>query len=640
MLKRIKRFLRKSAGLMIVHRNSVLRSGWHTTKYLDAYATSLYVHACVEKRAEKVGQIQFTLHRGETEITSHAILDLLYRPNPFHDKAEFFALYQTYKDLAGSAYIYLMRTAPGAFPTELHLLRPDWVRVEYSTETGLIANYKYKRGGVDEIDISPDDVIASHYPSPLDQLGGLSKLAAASKSIDTESQLADYQYNVLKNGGKVEGVISYEADDLDQEQIDEIKEQYDRHYAEAKNSGKPLILYGGAKYENHGLTPTELSFIESKRLTRDDILLAFGVPKVIVAQTDDVNLANAKVGKEVFLSETIKPLLMSLSETLDERLVPPEFALGFVDPTPEDVELKLKQIDNGIKNYYMTPNEARSLCGLDPIDGGDSLFVPFSMMPLDAHVVREPDEKAVKSEWKHPLLDKEARERYAKVYLKQSEQRERTFGRAIRSYWKSQLGRLISQLDTEIKGKSVIDEIFNLDEEIKLGLDVVLPLIEGIMRDAGEDARVLVGSDKPFEMTQQMRSTLHMRAEFFMDVMSKRTFKDLTSAFAASVEAGEDRKALMKRIEGVYDGYSKGRLQTVARTEVQTATQTAKQEAYKQAGVKTKIWVAVGDARTRESHFMVDGQERGWDRPFSNGLMFPNEHGAPAEETINCRCTI
>jgi uncharacterized protein with gpF-like domain len=54
----------------------------------------------------------------------------------------------------------------------------------------------------------------------------------------------------------------------------------------------------------------------------------------------------------------------------------------------------------------------------------------------------------------------------------------------------------------------------------------------------------------------------------------------------------------------------------------------------------TKIWVAVMDEATRDSHAMVDGEEVPIDHAFSNGLLYPADSSAPAEEVINCRCVI
>ena len=53
-----------------------------------------------------------------------------------------------------------------------------------------------------------------------------------------------------------------------------------------------------------------------------------------------------------------------------------------------------------------------------------------------------------------------------------------------------------------------------------------------------------------------------------------------------------------------------------------------------------KKWDATLDARTRESHVMVDGEIRELDEKFSNGLMFPGDPAGGAAEVINCRCAL
>lgn len=61
----------------------------------------------------------------------------------------------------------------------------------------------------------------------------------------------------------------------------------------------------------------------------------------------------------------------------------------------------------------------------------------------------------------------------------------------------------------------------------------------------------------------------------------------------------------------------------------------------RQMGCDTvKQWNAVLDGKTRESHRLVDKEWRELEEPFSNGLMYPKEPGAPASERCNCRCIL
>lgn len=647
-------------------RNAAPRLDWKSRDFLRAYESSLYVYALVKKRAEKVGQTEFRLFTGEGDkakevLTTNPILDLIYKPNPFQTKNEFLELYQTFKDLTGSAYIYLLR-ATGKFPTEMYCLRPDWVVPQLDQQTGLVFSYKYTLPDGAERILAAADVIASHYPSPLNALSGQSPLKAGASAVELERELGVYHNSILKNGGRVEGILSYKNEYLTQEQVDEIKRRFDDEYADAENSGKPLILYGGAEYQNLGLTPTELSFLETKRITRDDLLLLFGVPKAIVAQTDDVNLANAREAVRIFLAETIKPLVDNLTAKLDEFLVPMPYHLEAVNIVPDDVDAKIKLVESGMKTGYMTINEGRAEFGLDPVENGDKILVPFSMATLDdvasganepppaappapapaatptpAAPPNEPAAKSVKDLRPSPLMNKEIRQTYGRQVIKKWEQREREGVRKLKTYFKGQEKRVIDSLSST---KNAIDDAFDLEAEVDLAKEMMTPAFEKWLMESGAAALTLYGEKKPFELSKKIRQTIGDRMDIFAKSINEKTIKQLQGVFAESVAAGEDRDKLVGRIKKLYGDISTGRAKTIARTEVGVASQVGTLEGYKQAGAEIKIWVSVLDDRTRDSHVELDGEEQPIDKPFSNGLMMPLDPTGAAEEVINCRCSI
>jgi hypothetical protein len=93
--------------------------------------------------------------------------------------------------------------------------------------------------------------------------------------------------------------------------------------------------------------------------------------------------------------------------------------------------------------------------------------------------------------------------------------------------------------------------------------------------------------------------------------------------------------------------------ETIARTESITALRAGRHEGFEQlvesGNVRpdqiTRVWDATGDARTREDHLEMDGQEVvGFDAPFiapdGSQMMFPGDTslGAPGKQTIQCRC--
>jgi HK97 family phage portal protein len=650
-------FVKKGYNLFGLSRLSNYNLNWQVKDYLRAFEASPYVFTCVRKRAEKVGQIKFKLFYSNTdkEITdqNNWVIKLLNKPNPFLSKNEFFELYQTYKDLAGSAYMLKLPEFSDEVQ-ELHLLRPDWISGRLmDSETGLIRAYKYRTPNGREFVFDAENIIVSHYPNPTDPFNGISLIKASALAIDTGNQLMIYHNKVLKNGGKVEGVLNYQATEMTQEQIDEIREMFKAQYADANNAGKPLVTFGGAKYENLGLSPTELSYIESLKFTRDDILMIFGTPKEIIAlgETGSLGGTGYEGAKRVFLSETIKPLLDNLIEKLNYFLVPDEWDLQYVDPTPEDIEVKLKQIASGGTYNYLKINEMRQLAGFEPIDDGDVILIPFSLAPLsqmnDPEPVADPNaddpnaQKGLKKQFIHPLSAKTKREKYFQLWFKTTRKREAIFLRKMRSLFKEQQTRLINKVERVIPKKlKGVNDYFDKRLEIAITEKLVVPIMEKFYKESAEESFKIFDVDKPYNLNSRDKTTILKRAGMFANDITETTIAQLQSQFNQSLENGEDRGELIGRIKDTFGQISKGRANVIARTEVLVSEQSGKFAGYKDIGIPIKIWVSVRDDATRESHAEIDGEEQNINDHFSNGLMFPGDPTGEAGEVINCRCTI
>ena len=112
-------------------------------------------------------------------------------------------------------------------------------------------------------------------------------------------------------------------------------------------------------------------------------------------------------------------------------------------------------------------------------------------------------------------------------------------------------------------------------------------------------------------------------------------------------------QADIDRIAGRYaDRLLAYRGEVVARTETLTSLSAARNEAMLQlvdtgavrADQITKVWRATGDDRTRDTHRAMNGQTVRlgglFTTPFGARMEHPGDvsHGAPASETVQCRC--
>ena len=660
---------------------------WSDINYLETYSKSLYCYACVSKIAEKVASTDFVLNKiinskGDTEeVKNHPILDLLYRVNPFFTKSEFLETDVINRKLTGDSYILKVRNNSGQV-MELWNIRPDLVTIQAGNES-YISYYKiYTKDGKEE-KVEIEDLIHIKYPSPLDSLFGMSPLSPAQARIDTEEYASNYQRDFFLNNARPDAVIEMEVDPTST-QRDEMRDGWEKKHKGLGKNSKLGILVGG-KYHQVSLSQREMDFIESMKFTRDDILVAFKVPKPIVAVTDDVNRANAETAQEIFLSETIIPEIKKFVEKMNEELIAPDFGdeyfLSFKDPVPIDRETRLAEFSAGI-DKWITINEIRQKLNLEPMDGGDSLFRPISAVPLEQAIDYAPDDNFKNLHGKEGLrlkfalrkeLYKEIKEVGGVIKKELSKDKKKeVVGHSLfsnkdirKQYWEYRVkdidkkGERMRALIINIKNKQRDDFIkrlakqkpktkteirktFDTKAENKRFSEAIYPLFVSIFKEAGEDAMGFLRVDKPFTIDKSIKktkvgSTIHAmlsaRAMFFAKSVNSTTLLGLTATLSEGIEDGEGISKLKGRVTNTYTGFDTYRAKLISRTETNAVVNEANIEAYEQSEVvQRKEWVATLDDRVRDEHLAMDGEIVKLHGTFSNGLEYPDEP--------NCRCVV
>ena len=115
-------------------------------------------------------------------------------------------------------------------------------------------------------------------------------------------------------------------------------------------------------------------------------------------------------------------------------------------------------------------------------------------------------------------------------------------------------------------------------------------------------------------------------------------------AVARGYEDGLGQAGVAEYIRDLIPSFSDARAGLIARTETHGAANFGANAAAKETGLPLKReWISAEDSRTRSSHDAANGQIVGMDEPFTVGgarLDYPGDPSGPADETINCRCSI
>lgn len=120
-----------------------------------------------------------------------------------------------------------------------------------------------------------------------------------------------------------------------------------------------------------------------------------------------------------------------------------------------------------------------------------------------------------------------------------------------------------------------------------------------------------------------------------------KSIKDSLGENATVIDVQNDIYKIVSRSQTYYKWQSL----RIARTETTSASNfSAMKTAEASDLVMTKEWISAIDDRTRLDHRIENGQKVDLDKPFvmASGaqLQYPGDTSAPANEVINCRCTI
>lgn len=141
------------------------------------------------------------------------------------------------------------------------------------------------------------------------------------------------------------------------------------------------------------------------------------------------------------------------------------------------------------------------------------------------------------------------------------------------------------------------------------------------------------------QLDSKISNGLYSRLGEDVSVLKKKITAQISRGISTGMSYAQTAKQL-SRISSI--GFNNA--VRIARTEGhRIQIQSAMDACYKAKGKGANVvkqWDSTLDARTRDSHAMVDGEIRELDEEFSNGLMFPGDPSGGAAEVVNCRCAL
>jgi len=338
---------------------------------------------------------------GVVPIANHPLAAAWANPNELLSGWQLLYTFIASLELAGRGFIWIRETAEKRI--ELWPLSPAWVqRPIAGTGSNVRSGWLVQPPTCGEaFPIAAQDMLYASYTDPADPLNGcLSPLAAAIRSVHANEAIIESQAKAFENGifPRHAIVIGKQASSVDaggqpvgvrpkltvaQEQ--QILSSIKRRYQGVQNFDSPIILDSLIEdIKTLSLSPRELDFASSSKLTEQRIYRAFGINEISLGAVENANRASAAVADYHFCSRVNSTLALvgqAVEQWIGVRFGDARLTAWFEPCKPVDVEHQLAVCQALNAMGALSKNEARSmLLGLPPIVGGDSANVAFTVL--------------------------------------------------------------------------------------------------------------------------------------------------------------------------------------------------------------------------------------------------------------------
>ena len=317
---------------------------------MDLYGQVGTLHGVVSKLASITSLVNWRLYQKASsgdpadrkEIMRHAALMVLNRPNQFMTRQEIVEVGQQHLDLTGEAWLVIVRSGlTGGTPVELWPVRPDRMTpVESISE--FIAGYVYRSPDGETIPLRREDVIMMRYPAPLDIYRGMSPIPSLESDLDNDIMQSSWSASFFRNSANPGGVIKV-PNKLADEDFEELVTRWNAQHRGVSNAGRVAVLEN-ADFVPVAFTQRDMQFVESRGLTKQAILDAYGFPKFGLGDVDDVNRASAEASLAMMGQTLTVPRLERWKGALNNDFLPQfggtagNLEFDYDNPVPPDVE--------------------------------------------------------------------------------------------------------------------------------------------------------------------------------------------------------------------------------------------------------------------------------------------------------------
>jgi len=236
-----------------------------------------------------------------------------------------------------------------------------------------------------------------HVPGiSFDGIVGLSPIEFAASAIRLGMSYEQFGVNFYKNGANSSGAFSFPGE-LGEESFQRLKKDLKENYAGLRNTGTPMLLEGGGKFEQFAMKPADAQLIENKRFQVEDVARMYRVPLHLVGDLTRSTNNNIEHQSLEFIMYTMLPWFKRWEENINMQLLSPsERRAGYyiefkIDALLRgDAKSRAEAYAVGRQWGWLSVNDIRRLENMNGIGPAGDIYLE----PLNMHEAGKPIDQA------------------------------------------------------------------------------------------------------------------------------------------------------------------------------------------------------------------------------------------------------
>ena len=285
--------------------------------------------------------------------------------------------------LYGNGFIYIERDQETGQPKTLHYSPANQTTIWYDELNHNL--YYYNFTYLDRID---DGTNYLHfYMNTDDGFIGKGVLKYAYNVLDIASVIQNATSSYYSTAGQQFGIVSPNGPlpevGNQQKQLDKLVQKWEE--AQMKANKGTVFFPSDLKFTPMTNTAKDSALIEAREYNAVEVgRFICNISPVLLGDLRHLAYNSLTESQREFVIHSLAPIITMIEEQCNKKLImPSKHCKQFVDLDENyilanDAEKQANEITTLTNSGIITPNEARKRLGLPPVDGGDSLVIPFT----------------------------------------------------------------------------------------------------------------------------------------------------------------------------------------------------------------------------------------------------------------------